>query len=360
MLSREQADVFAKVMAWYKTDSKRYVIGGYAGAGKTTLARYIAQEIGEDAALFCAYTGKAANVLREKGCKNAGTIHGSLYAPLKRPDDKGRPRFGYNPKPEWMNASVIFVDEYSMLPRKIIEDIERDGKKIIYLGDPFQLPPIQGECPLKPDYFIEEIHRQALESAIIRFSKSVRECELIPFGSHGDLSYIRQAETDPDMYTDADQLIVGYNSTRTAFNKRFRTLRGYDRPLPMKGDKIICLKNNHEAGLFNGMIGEAWNTCVQSGISYRLDFDDHTDLPVWHGDCIGEGAKYRHDDDRMKGLERFDYAYAITAHKSQGSEFDNLLVFNQPIGSEQVDRRRWLYTAITRAKKKCILVEPGK
>lgn len=379
-LSPQQQQAFDLIMAWHKGPEKRFVLAGYAGAGKTTLAQHIAKAI--ENTLFCAFTGKAANVLREKGCEGTGTIHGFIYA-LKKPkkkvaeDDWGpfdnseeddrddgdtdpkALKFGYAPKDVWKDAGLIIVDEYSMLGEKLIADIERHGKKILYLGDPFQLPPVNGECTLKPDFFIEEIHRQALESSIIRFSKVVREGGRITFGDHGDLKYMRQRETAPDLYTGSDQIIVGRNATRQAWNAKFRKLNQFISKFPVVGDKMICLKNNHEAGLFNGMIGYAKNTCEENGILYNLDFEDYKDIQVWRGDVLGESSNYDGYNKRIRELERFDYAYAITCHKSQGSEFNSVLVYHQPIGGDMTERKRWIYTALTRAKKQCILVEPA-
>lgn len=359
--SPEQDQAFDAVMRWFKTDEKRYVLGGYAGVGKTTLAKQIAAAAG--CTIFGAYTGKAANVLREKDCPNAGTLHGFLYQPRRKKrdeedDDNGKVRFAYNPKAEYMAADLIIVDEYSMLPEKMLRDIEKDAKKVLYLGDPEQLPPVKGFCTLTPDFFLKEIHRQALDSAIIRFSKMVREGGTIPLGDHGDLVYLKQKQTAPELYYSADQIIVGRNDTRQVWNARFRKINKFISKFPVSGDKMICLKNNHEAGLFNGMIGYAKNDCVLDDNLYTLDFDDMQEIKVWKGDVLGEGANYDGFKPSMKELERFDYAYAITCHKSQGSEFNNVLVYNQPIGAGE-DRRRWLYTALTRGKKHVTLVEPA-
>ncbi len=359
--SPEQDAAFDAVMRWMKDPAeKRYVLAGYAGTGKTTLADRIARAVGET--VFGAYTGKAADVLRHKVSGQCGTLHGYIYQPRKNKDGEAEEklRFGYNPKPEWTDARLAIVDEYSMLDEKIVRDIERDARKVLYLGDPEQLPPVNGTCRLVPDSFLRTIHRQALESAIIRYSQVVREGGTVPMGDHGDLIHQPQKQTAPELYYNADQIIVGRNDTRQAWNKRFRAINKFISPLPVKGDKLICLKNNHEMNLFNGMIGYAKNDCFGDGFIYTLKFDDMEGVKVWKGDVIGEGANYKKLYKLLGGLERFDYAYAITAHKSQGSEFDNALVYNQPIGSNAIDRRRWLYTSLTRAKKHCTLVEPSK
>lgn len=393
-LSSGQTKVFDQIMKWHKGPEQSFVLAGYAGAGKTTLAKFIADEIGPMETAFCAYTGKAANVLREKGCENTGTLHSYLYA-LTDHDRKKlaaleaavesareagdmtqaamlteelaekriafrKPKFQLNMDSKLKDAKLVIVDEYSMLNDAVIHDLHKVGKKILYLGDPFQLPPVSGECSLKPHAFIDEIHRQALESAIIRVSKEIREGGRPQYGRDGDFDYLRKRETTPELYTEADQLIVGRNKTRAEWNKRFRERKGFDSKLPMIGDKIICLKNNHEIGLFNGMIGTCQRECNinQGSERYLLDFDQIRGLFVWVGDVMGEGHKYDGYKKEHRELERFNFAYAITCHKSQGSEFDNVVVYNEPVGRDET-ARRWLYTAITRGKKKVTLVEPN-
>lgn len=393
VLSQKQIEAFDKIMEFHKDpDRKTFVLAGYAGAGKTSLAKRVAAEIGEGV-VFCAYTGKAVNVLREKGCDNVTTIHSALYkiadhdkSELNRlKDELGRAHdswrrqaiqeqidrirhdhkklnFTLGDGNAFRSSKLVIVDEYSMLERKLIGDLEAAGKKILYLGDPFQLPPVQGECPLVPDHFIEEIHRQALESSIVRFSKDVREGREIPLGRHGDFEYLGAGEATTEDYTSADQIICGKNNTRHAINKWFREMSGnIQYKLPVKGEKLICLKNNHAAGLFNGMIG----TALEDGekekeydIKYKLQFEGITDpIWAWEGDVLGQSDDYNWNDFKMRNLNRFDYASAITCHKSQGSEFGNVLVCNEPIGKDDVMMRRWLYTAITRGKKKVTLVQ---
>lgn len=394
ILSPGQKDVFDKVMAFMESDDRRCVLAGYAGTGKTTLAKVIADEI-DGQVFFCAFTGKAANVLKSKDCQNADTIHHYLYA-LSEHDkrkiksleneiwelrfavgaDKAKidmlskeleklraafrkPKFALNEANQLRESALVIVDEYSMLSDKIIEDMEKSAKKVLYIGDPFQLPPVQGECSLEPNLFLTEIHRQAMDSAIIRNSKIVREGGSLKFGVENDFSYLKKRETEPNLYTKADQLIVGRNNTRTEWNKRFRRNLGHERDYPVNGDKIICLKNNREADVFNGMIGKCVGDSYTVGDqAYVMNFDDISVMRVWEGDALGYGEKYDGYDDYMKTLNRFDYGYAITCHKSQGSEFDNVVVYNEPIGREDVMRRRWLYTALTRSKKQCTLVQP--
>lgn len=353
-LGREQTLAFDKIMAWHKTDEKSFSLAGFAGTGKSTLAKHIADEIGEDNVVFCAYTGKAANVLREKGCKESSTVHGAIYR-LVDPESP-RPRFILNEDSVICDKDLVIVDEYSMLPTKIIDDLQKLGKKILYLGDPYQLPPVQGECPIMPDFFLEEIHRQALESPIIRYATDVRSGRSLQFCDLPEMVYAPRSKVASSVYEDADQIIVGRNATRSSWNARFRQKKGFSHSIyPVKGDKIICTKNNHEKGLFNGMIGYCENdTSLDEEQVLLIDFEDHKEIKTWDGNFRGDNVPL----DWCRRLDRFDFAYAITCHKSQGSEFDHAVIYNEPVGSSDLDCRRWLYTAITRGKQKVTLVEP--
>lgn len=392
-LSQEQTDAFDAVMAFHKTEIQEFVLDGYAGTGKTTLAKYLADAFGPDNVSFCAFTGKAANVLREKGCADANTLHSNLYQLishdkegielLEKSIDESRksgnstlasqlsdelaerrmkhlqPKYQLNMHSKLKDKSLVIVDEYSMLGDKLIADLRKVAKKILYIGDSFQLPPVKDECSLKPDYKMVEIHRQALDSAIIRNSMKIRQGETLIFCQENDFDYLPKRQVAPELYSSVDQIIVGVNKTRMEWNKRFRQLRGIDpNSLPKKDEKLICLKNNHEAKLFNGMVGTAARDAKRKNKDfYTLDFENSSGLNVWIGDTEGTGAKYDAYNKLHQSLDRFDFGYAITAHKSQGSEFENVLVYNQPIG-KGIERQRWLYTSLTRARKHCTLVEP--
>ena len=392
-LSPEQSKVFDRVMDWHRGPDRTFVLAGYAGSGKTTLARLIAEAISADGTLFCAFTGKAANVLRDKGCATAGTLHSYLYSltdhdrevmkQLEADIEAARaeqnflrmdhlltlleekrlayrkPKFELNPESPLKYAPLVIVDEYSMLNRKLIDDLEQLATKVLYLGDPFQLPPVEGECPLEPSVFLTGIHRQALESPIIRMATDVREGRRLDYQMTPGMVYQPRKHIAASAYIEADQVIVGRNNTRTAWNNRFRMRQGYDPlDLPHAGEKMICLKNEAMLDLFNGQIGVA-DTDARNpvGERYTLDFDGIPSLPVFLGDIRGDGSKYDGYNPDHRKLQRFDFGYAITCHKAQGSEFKKVTIYNEPIG-RGVEARRWLYTAITRSSESCILVEP--
>jgi exodeoxyribonuclease-5 len=205
---------------------------------------------------------------------------------------------------------------------------------------------------------MQEIHRQALDNPIIHYSNEVRNGRPLPYVKLPEFHHLRRSEASADIFLQADQIIVGRNKTRAAWNKRFRERKGITEALPRQGEKLICLKNNAEAGLFNGMIGEARADCVWADYNkFSLDFEHADDLRVWRGDIEGNSEQYDGYNPVMRQLERFDFAYAITCHKSQGSEFDNVVVFHEPIG-RGVERLRWTYTAITLERKSVVVVEP--
>lgn len=353
-LSQEQEKAFDLIMKWLEGPEKRFVLGGYAGTGKSTLAGILSNML--ENVTFCAYTGKAASVLRSKGC-SADTIHGSIYKLINSDDDK--PQFILDHESPIKYSSLVIVDEFSMLNEEIVKDLESLAVKVLYLGDPFQLPPVSGESYLQPDHVLTEVHRQALDSPILKAATDVREGNEIDFQSHESFKYQHRSYFDESVYLNADQIIVGYNKTRTSFNKRMRLRLGLtdkndSNPYPVKGDKIICLRNNRDMGIFNGNIDYCpQGARVVDDLYLRLSFGKLKNIQAWR--CLFDGeAKVPFYN---RECNYFDYGYAITAHKSQGSEFDSVVIYNQPIG-RGVERQRWLYTALTRSKKKCILVEP--
>lgn len=352
-LSPEQTEAFDNIMKWYEKGSKKtYALAGYAGTGKTTLSKFIQERIGS--VLFLAYTGKAVNVLMNKGCYNSATLHSALYKLVN--DKNGKLEFRLDENSSVKSYDLVIVDEYSMVPDDIINDLEFMANKVLYLGDPFQLPPINGDEIVKADFFLTKIHRQALDSNIIKAATMIRKGKSIPYCNLKDFIHTKQRDLDYELCLEVDQLITGYNKTRRTWNKICRDLKGFKNPFPEKNEKVICLKNNKERGLYNGMIGYTSDNSIDySTGKVAIDFEKHKDLICWKGDFLGENRIPKQYN--KKNIQRFDYAYAITCHKSQGSEFDSILVFNEPVGNDSTDRRRWLYTAITRGSKKVILAD---
>lgn len=345
-----QNKAIIEIKDWLLNSSeKRFVLGGYAGTGKSTIAGILEKELNN--VVYVAYTGKAASVLREKGC-NATTIHSAIYELVKE-DETGQPIFKLRHGSDIGRSDLVICDEYSMLPKDIIDDLESLCPKVLYLGDPFQLPPVSGICNLNPDFILTEVHRQALDSNILRYATMVREGKGLSYCKHDDFWFDAFNGIPANEYMNAEKIIVGKNNTRQSWNDRMRFRNGLSGE-PQSGDTLICLRNNHEHGIYNGMEAKLLS-CKDYGDVYRLKIlCDSGEISL---DAYKEYFNKTKPKRSQKGIEHFDYGYVITAHKSQGSEWDNILVYNQALGNDRIERQRWLYTAITRAKKRCVLVD---
>ena len=393
--SPQQQQALDRVGRWLKTrDKPVFQLAGYAGTGKTTLARHLAESV-EGTVYFAAYTGKAAHVLMKSGARNVSTIHKLIYKPkdksqqhlkeltaerahlltldpvpsemLKKCEDAikaeqhnlSRPMFALNEESPLESAALLVVDEYSMIDRTMGEDLLSFGCPILALGDPGQLPPVRGESFFNqpPDILLTEIHRQAKDNPIIWMSQEVREGRALAPGRYGDsrvVPYQQMPREDLQaVVLSTDQLLVGKNATRISSNNRARELLGRRGPLPEQGDKLVCLRNNHDVGLLNGQIWRARADAVFDGEyaildlegedAQRLEVVAHVDY--FHGRTPEHWTK--------KDAEEFDYGNALTVHKSQGSQWNNVLLFDEWYGK---DRRQWLYTAVTRAAERIDIV----
>ncbi len=251
--SAEQAAALERVGRWLKHgDEPVFRLFGYAGVGKTTLARHVAEHAPAKAA-FAAFTGKAALVLRSKGCAGATTIHSLIYNASE--DNDGRPSFTLNKDGPASRAGLIVIDECSMVDEALGRDLLSFGKPILVLGDPAQLPPVKGAgffTDSPPDVMLTEIHRQAADNPIIRLSQAIREGGEIAYGDYGETRVMRRDEINAETVMAADQVLVGLNKTRRAYNLRIRELSGRAGLTPTAEDKLVCLRNDHAKGLLNG------------------------------------------------------------------------------------------------------------
>ena len=373
--SPQQEAALNAVSDWLSASPPKPVfrLFGYAGTGKTTLARHFADGMDGDVQ-FAAFTGKAAQVLRSKGAKNARTIHSLIYRPRGEEEvedeESGKtsvsPSFSLNRQSAVSRAALIIVDECSMVDEELGKDLLSFGTPVLVLGDPGQLPPISGGgffTEAEPDFLLTEIHRQAKDNPIIRLALDVREGREIMHGDFGDgVRVIGKRDVETEKVQASDQVLVGTNRTRRRYNARLRELREFDGPLPRAGDKMVCLRNDPNKGLLNGSLwtvtsasGQAAKPFVNLLVAPEEGDSDRGQAKIKllkqafeePGADIPWATKRRYDD--------FDYGYALTVHKAQGSQWDDVVLFDESWAFKDT-RERWLYTAITRAAKTLTVV----
>lgn len=433
--SDTQYRAIAAIQDWFENDAEQqqvYRMFGFAGTGKSTVLRFALealrlehQRIDDDSescvpgVVTATFTGKAALVLRRKGTP-ARTIHSLIYSVIEATEEEveiaekkveeavtaarrlsgfgrttaeatieamrqavaemKRPRFALNPKSDAAHAKLIVLDEVSMVGEDMARDLMSFGKPILVLGDPGQLPPIQGEGAFTkdaPDIMLTEIHRQAAESAIIRLATMARQGEPIGFGQYDSHVWkMRKCDVSPEQALRGGQVICGMNATRLQLNNAMRRAAGFGPGCLPTGpaEKVICLKNQNDLGLINGMFitlddivdeGSLYFSAVvtdedgnrigppqQDGSRGRLriykgHFEDHVAFD-----------KQRHDRDwkSKRMLTEATFGWAITGHKSQGSQWENVVVWDDGLGRTEQDRRRWLYTVITRAEQGLVIL----
>jgi exodeoxyribonuclease-5 len=332
---------------------------GYAGTGKTTLARHLAEDVDGKVA-YAAFTGKAALVMRRKGCAGASTIHSLIYR--ARESGEETPSFELWEEAPASKAKLIVIDECSMVDAELGRDLLSFGAPVLVLGDPAQLPPIQGGgffTAAEPDAMLTEVHRQAADDPIIHLSMAVREGEYIEPGRYGDSEVVRKSALDPERVLAADQVLVGRNATRRSYNARLRERRGFADPLPQADDKLVCLRNNRRKGLFNGglWIVRQRSAAHANTLGFRLAPDDDIGRAVKvsvRRECFIGGLDEL-DWQQRRRYDEFDYGYVLTVHKAQGSQWDDVVLFDESFAFAE-SRARWLYTGITRAARRLTVV----
>lgn len=365
-----QQDAALKAVSQWLKDAKKgkapqlFRLFGYAGTGKTTLATHIAEGV-DGEVKFAAFTGKAAMMLRSKGCNDAGTIHSLIYR-AKSEDDTGDPSFTLNRQSDVKNADLVIIDECSMVDEELGRDLMSFGVPVLVLGDPAQLPPVKGGgffTEQEADIMLTEVHRQAQDNPIIRLSMLIRAGERLDYGQYGTSQVVRKGEIDKDAMANlvlgSDQVLVGRNKTRRDFNARMRQLMGRTDPMPVAGDKVVCLRNNKTKGLLNGatFTVKAVGKAKTGMVTMRLDPDDISALNV-KVSVLPEFFLGQEDTlpwQARKESDEFDYGFALTVHKAQGSQWDKVVLFDESFAFRE-HRERWLYTAITRAAESVVVV----
>lgn len=389
-LTNKQEQGLREAVQRYKNGEKYVTISGYAGTGKSVLTKHIIEAIGVDESevVYATYTGKAAQVLLNYGSKNAITLHKLLY----KVNVKKNGIIEFVPKSSIEPYKVVVVDECSMMPMNMAKDLYVHDAFFILLGDPAQLPSIEPDQDNhlldKPHVFLDEIMRQAKESEIIRLSMDIRAGKRIMPQLGKEVQVYNKKDFFDEMLPWADQVICAKNDTRKMLNMRMREMAGFTSEFPQEGDKVICLSNywdtigQNETPLVNGTIGKLtniWDTfCYLPpqyghrmikliGGKFTSDIDESFGSLLFDKNLFATGMPFHKNNGAMiSALKRkknfyfpheFDFGYAITCHKAQGSSWPKVLVFEENFPAETDEHRRWLYTAVTRSKEKCVIIK---
>ena len=397
--SPQQHEALVAVQRWLDMDPETrpqiFRLFGYAGTGKTTLAIEISRMVDGDCR-FASFTGKAALVMRKKGCHGATTLHSLIYKPRRKnrgdeDADKDIPMWELNPDSALAEAELLIIDECSMVGEDLGKDVLSFRTPVLVLGDPAQLPPVGGAgffTEATPNVMLTEIHRQAADNPIVRIATMIRLGEHLRIGNHKGahpgqgVAIVRRNDLKLSSQLAADQIICGKNDSRVTINKRIREQLRIEGKLPagdhlpVVGDRIICLKNKRDRGLLNGGIWQVDDLRDRSFgakkkgrpfVSYlavsSLDTEAETFVNVPHAFWFWnnrENDLVLPEKLNRATYDEFDYAYAITCHKSQGSQWDKVVVFDESqvfgrsIETEDIPAR-WLYTAVTRAAEAVII-----
>jgi len=381
-ITAEQREALKQVFGWLGSETKDpFVLGGYAGTGKSTLIAVIRlilkKKRPEWKVAFASFTGKATRVLQTKlreqealiAKDRVSTLHSFLYAPI----------MGSNGHIDgWMRKTkfpyqLLIVDEASMITSDIWRDIELTGIPVLAVGDHGQLPPINSSFQLmaEPNFRLENIHRQAAESPILEVARLARETGAIPVKKFSDQVVKYDSQTNEaqvmisdffQTYQDDTLFLTGFNNSRVQINASIRAAKWRNPDMPESGDHVVCLKNDWELGIYNGMTGTLQNVQVakkegNETISYEAEVIDELGNVIYSG--LMMAAQFQHpttlkvtrQQQREIG-QLFDYGYALTVHKAQGSQARKTIVIEER--SKHMDDeqwRRWLYTAVTRAEE---------
>lgn len=432
ILNKQQNEAKDKILNWFQneTNKKQYfILGGYAGTGKTFLVNYIINSILElKNVAFIAPTGKAASVLAQRGAFNATTIHRLIYNRIEteytsKVDGKviKSKKVEFLKKPSISNYELIVLDETSMVSSEIMEDLLSFGRPVLCCGDPGQLPPCSGKSNGlldNPDYTLTEIVRQESENSIVKLATKARAGLPIQYGDYGNVLVLNSENLSSGelsrLLIKADQVLCGTNQTRVAINNFIKQHMGLKIGKINNGEKVICLLNNWSLTLdedenfflVNGIIGSANNVLEinhednLTQITFTPDFSYLGTNNIIIDDSIFKNGEFTHkfhdkvyelengnyqvkkillpkkcyknNDEYNKALKEyliqkrdavaeeqlnfFDSAYCISVHKAQGAEWDKVVVFDQSYIFGK-DASKWLYTAITRAKKKLVIIK---
>ena len=390
ILNEEQQAISDAAVTWFRNSSDLlFQYDGEAGTGKSVVLFDIVRRLGlsEDQILPMAYTGAATIVMRTKGFTNACTCHSGLFIPVQ--EIAKDPATGETLMDKQFNTPIvkwkfiprdfrdspvrlIIIDEAWMVPKSFRKHIEATGIKVIATGDSGQLPPVADDPAYLVDgniYHLQQLMRQAEGSPLIYLAHRARRGLPIECGLYGkDVLVIFDDEVDNNLIAKSNVVLCGTNKTRDAINSRVRyQILNKFNDFPEYGERLICRKNDWSMtiqgiSLANGLVG----TVVRppeigsyNGKELVIDFlpdllpIPFTDLKISH-QYLNASHQEREKlklSPYIKG-ELMEYAYAITVHLSQGSEYNCGIYFEENLGINLQNNLN--YTAITRFKHQMI------
>ncbi|MBI2596805.1 ATP-binding domain-containing protein [Candidatus Daviesbacteria bacterium] len=385
-LSSDQKFVLESLLSWVRNPKNGFItVGGYAGTGKTTITsvlRVLLKKQSPNLSIsFACFTGKASIVLKSKLIEQKaifngdtiGTIHSLMYKPRI---DKNGQIIGWR-RVSKIDADLIIVDEASMVTKDMWQDLCSYNIPIIAIGDHGQLPPVGDTYSLmdNPSLKLETIHRHAQDNPILQIATLARTTGQIPFKEFSPfVKKVPRGTTDAQEiidnifsnFNENTLILCGRNTTRVKLNQQIRQKMGLTSDEPIIGERVICLKNNYKnltRPIYNGMIGKLVKLAPSDKHWYEAEIIFQDDPEPFQGRI----SKYQFHKEKyleeVKGIhyteigDRFDFGYALTVHKSQGSQADIVLLFEEPSTYWEDELwNRWLYTAVTRAVKQLYII----
>lgn len=373
-------------------DEHLYLTNDYIVTHNTTLVRYLIERLGLDyeEVLFVAYMGKAASQLSRNGLP-AKTIHSAIYIYEKKiaRDENGKLIFKENGKPKMVSSfrlkekigkkiKLIVLDEGSMVDKKTAEDLMSFNIPIIVLGDLNQLPPVFGKPYFlqNPNIVLRQIMRQSEGNPIIWLSQEILSGRDLTYGVYGNSAVIRKSDINEFHFRNADIILTETNRLRYNINnycrEQIKQIKRLD--YPHVGEKVICRKNNWNKSIddniymTNGTTGfvdyvhkESFNGKTMC-IDFRPDFSKKVFKNVtFDYKHMYEMPSTSTDNEVPESYasiynDKIEYAYGITTHASQGSQWDKCLYLAEGIMRNKEDKMKIMYTAITRAKEGITIV----
>ena len=427
-----------------KEERSIFLLRGYAGTGKTSIVATLVKTLPlfNYKFVLLAPTGRAAKVISQYAKRTAFTIHKKIYKAKSNKDLTG-PVFKLTKN--YHSRTIFIVDEASMISsgsgsNDILNDLlsyvfEKEGNKVMFVGDIAQLPPVGEDrsLALNEDYYrdrlgaevhvstLTDITRQALDSGILNNATSIRETL-----NQKEISVKLRTKAFPDIFkmtserledglryaydkfgTEKSLVICRSNRSAVMYNHFIRNQLFYKEGELDAGDLLLIARNNYRFAsdkvpsgfLANGDFIEVLkiNRTEEvhglrfADIQFRLvDYEGsepieakiildtlHTYTPALgqeenqklyqsvledYVDLTKAKQKEAMKEDKYLNALQVKYAYALTCHKSQGGQWDAVFVDQGYIGEEQVsqDFVKWVYTAVTRAKKELFLVNFDK